>query len=107
MLTGLSLSKLHDQKEHINSDTDKFFRHKYKSQHTKNLLKSRKLRQQYHSMFQNQKLERQLIPGDPSSEEGNELGIALGDTMGGVMSLSLADTPKVVMVNQAPFYSYI
>jgi FMN-dependent NADH-azoreductase len=105
LLLSFPLEKLCSRK--VNRDTDKYFALKYKSQHTKNLLASRKLKEKYLPMYKNQALERQLIPGDPSSEEGNELGIALGDTMGGTMSLSLADTPKVVMVNQAPFYSYI
>ena len=92
------------QVDHLNSKTDKFFKMKYKSEKGRKLVI---LKKKYKPMYDNAKLERELIPGDPSSEEGNEIGVLLGDTMGGVMSLSLADTPKVVMVDQAPFYSYI
>lgn len=101
----LEAMKLNTSK--INIDTDKFFKARYKSQKAKQAIESRKLRLKYEPMYTNQKLERELIPGDPSSEEGNEVGLLLGQTMGGTMSLSLADTPKVVMVNQAPFYSYL
>jgi hypothetical protein len=87
----------------INENTDKFFKSQYKSKKGRELVT---LHKKYKPMYDYEKLQRTLM-GDPSSEEGNEIGLGLGNTMGGVMSLSLADTPKVVMVDQAPFYSYL
>ena len=106
----------------LNLETDKFFKSDFQTPTPKQLIQidsppkptkqtnkkntEQKLLKKYQPMYDYQNLSRKLM-GDPSAEEGNEIGILLGQTMGGVMSLSLADTPKVVMVDQAPFYSYI